>query len=235
MKKLISVLLSASLILGLASCGNAKNTKRTRDRDEEDPTTAAAYKVEKGDETILTTGTVPATFSPDFTFSTTDRDGNTYDERIFSSGMLTMVNFWEPWCGPCVNEMPDIEKLYENYKDMGLQVVGVYSETSMENDVTQILKDYNKMVEDAGEEDKSIVYTDIVGALMKSVTKIINTISYVLIAFVAISLVVSSIMIGVITYISVLERRKEIGILRAMGASKHNVAQVFNAPFVAVF
>ncbi len=141
MKKLISVLLSASLILGLASCGNAKNTKRTRDRDEEDPTTAAAYKVEKGDETILTTGTVPATFSPDFTFSTTDRDGNTYDERIFSSGMLTMVNFWEPWCGPCVNEMPDIEKLYENYKDMGLQVVGVYSETSMEADVTQILKD----------------------------------------------------------------------------------------------
>ena len=85
------------------------------------------------------------------------------------------------------------------------------------------------MVEDKGEEDKSIVYTDIVGALMKSVTKIINTISYVLIAFVAISLVVSSIMIGVITYISVLERRKEIGILRAMGASKRNVADVFNA------
>ena len=85
------------------------------------------------------------------------------------------------------------------------------------------------MVEDRGEEDKSIVYTDIVGALMKSVTKIINTISYVLIAFVAISLVVSSIMIGVITYISVLERRKEIGILRAMGASKRNVADVFNA------
>ena len=85
------------------------------------------------------------------------------------------------------------------------------------------------MAEDAGEEDKKITYTDIVGALMKSVTKIINTISYVLIAFVAISLVVSSIMIGVITYISVLERRKEIGILRAMGASKHNVAQVFNA------
>ena len=67
---------------------------------------------------------------------------------------------------------------------------------------------------------------------MKSVTKIVNTISYVLIAFVAISLVVSSIMIGVITYISVLERRKEIGILRAMGASKMNVAQVFNAETV---
>ena len=71
--------------------------------------------------------------------------------------------------------------------------------------------------------------TDVVGSLMASVTTIVNLISYVLIAFVAISLVVSSIMIGVITYISVLERKKEIGILRAIGASKKNVSQVFNA------
>ena len=98
--------------------------------------------------------------------------------------------------------------------------------------IVKIIEDYNKAAEEAKDEDKSITYTDIVGALMKSVTKIINTISYVLIAFVAISLVVSSIMIGVITYISVLERRKEIGILRAMGASKMNVAQVFNAETV---
>ena len=101
-----------------------------------------------------------------------------------------------------------------------------------EEDLDEMRDEANTDCEDEyemSEEDKSIVYTDIVGALMKSVTKIINTISYVLIAFVAISLVVSSIMIGVITYISVLERRKEIGILRAMGASKHNVAQVFNA------
>ena len=80
-----------------------------------------------------------------------------------------------------------------------------------------------------GAEDKVISYTDMVGTLMSSVTTIIDTISYVLIAFIGISLVVSSIMIGVITYISVLERKKEIGILRAIGASKHNVAQVFNA------
>ena len=111
-----------------------------------------------------------------------------------------------------------------------LQSITIYPKDFESKDqITQIIQDYNKMVEEAGEDDKSIVYTDIVGALMKSVTKIINTISYVLIAFVAISLVVSSIMIGVITYISVLERRKEIGILRAMGASKHNVAEVFNA------
>ena len=74
-----------------------------------------------------------------------------------------------------------------------------------------------------------ITYTDMVGTLMSSVTDIIDIISYVLIAFVAISLVVSSIMIGVITYISVLERKKEIGILRAIGASKGNISQVFNA------
>jgi putative ABC transport system permease protein len=81
----------------------------------------------------------------------------------------------------------------------------------------------------AGMEEKVISYTDMVGTLMSSVTDIVDTISYVLIAFVAISLVVSSIMIGVITYISVLERKKEIGILRAIGSSKGNISQVFNA------
>lgn len=94
--------------------------------------------------------------------------------------------------------------------------------------VIQILDDYNARMEKT-DEDKVISYTDYVGTLMSSVTDIINVISYVLIAFVAISLVVSSIMIGVITYISVLERKKEIGILRAIGASKHNISQVFNA------
>ena len=79
------------------------------------------------------------------------------------------------------------------------------------------------------DEDKVITYTDVVGTLMSSVTNIVDVISYVLIAFVGISLVVSSIMIGVITYISVLERKKEIGILRAIGASKQNISQVFNA------
>ncbi len=95
--------------------------------------------------------------------------------------------------------------------------------------IKSILDDYNAMVTANGEDDKVILYTDLVATMMSSVTNIINTISYVLIAFVAISLVVSSIMIGVITYISVLERRKEIGILRALGASKHNITQVFNA------
>ena len=96
-------------------------------------------------------------------------------------------------------------------------------------EVVQILNTYNERMEDAGKEEQVITYTDMVGTLMSSVTDIIDVISYVLIAFVAISLIVSSIMIGVITYISVLERKKEIGILRAIGASKNNISQVFNA------
>lgn len=91
--------------------------------------------------------------------------------------------------------------------------------------ISDIISDYNKSVK----ESEQITYTDYIGLLLSSVTKIINAISYVLIAFVSISLVVSSIMIGIITYISVLERTKEIGILRAMGASKHDVSRVFNA------
>jgi len=97
--------------------------------------------------------------------------------------------------------------------------------------VIEILDDYNANMKKV-DEDKVISYTDIVGTLMESVTDIVNMISYVLIAFVAISLIVSSIMIGVITYISVLERKKEIGILRAIGASKGDISRVFNAETV---
>ena len=95
--------------------------------------------------------------------------------------------------------------------------------------LTELIDTYNSDMREAGKEDKVITYTDYVATLMSSVTTIVDTISYVLVAFVAISLVVSSIMIGIITYISVLERTKEIGILRAIGASKRNIAQVFNA------
>lgn len=91
--------------------------------------------------------------------------------------------------------------------------------------VTDAIEAYN----DKAEEADKITYTDMVAMLMSSVTTIVNAISYVLIAFVAISLIVSSIMIGIITYISVLERTKEIGILRSIGASKRDISRVFNA------
>lgn len=100
--------------------------------------------------------------------------------------------------------------------------------------ISAFIGDYNKKMTEAEREDDVIEYTDYVGMMISSVSDIVNAISYVLIAFVAISLVVSSIMIGIITYISVLERTKEIGILRAMGASKGNISNVFNAETLIV-
>lgn len=123
-----------------------------------------------------------------------------------------------------------------NLEDMGYadlaapEEIDIYTADFDKKDaVAAILDDYNEQMEAAGTEEKAVEYTDTVGTLMSSVTQIINIVSYALIAFVGVSLVVSSIMIGVITYISVLERKKEIGILRALGASKRNVSQVFNA------
>ena len=102
------------------------------------------------------------------------------------------------------------------------------------DEIKKIINDYNEKQEKAGKEENVINYSDMVGLLMTGVTGIINIISYVLISFVSISLVVSSIMIGIITYISVLERTKEIGILRAVGASKKDVSRVFNAETLIV-
>ncbi len=128
------------------------------------------------------------------------------------------------------------DTLDANLKDFGyaadddLRAVTIYpKDFDAKEQVTKILNRYNEKMRAAGQKEKVITYTDVVGTLMSSVTRIVNAISYVLIAFVSISLVVSSIMIGVITYISVLERRREIGILRAIGASRRNVGQVFNA------
>ena len=93
----------------------------------------------------------------------------------------------------------------------------------------QFVEDYNTKVIENGYEEKEIKYTDTTGILMESVKIIVNAVTYVLIAFISISLVVSSMMIGIITYISVYERTKEIGILRAIGASKKNISSIFNA------
>ena len=98
----------------------------------------------------------------------------------------------------------------------------------------KFIDDYNQEMQDNGDEDMVISYTDVTGVMIKSVKSITNAVSYVLIAFVAISLIVSSIMIGVITYISVLERTKEIGILRAIGASKRDIARIFNAETIII-
>lgn len=111
--------------------------------------------------------------------------------------------------------------------------IDIYPASFEDKDVIKsILEDYNRAAEAAGEDERVITYSDLVGTLMSSVTRIVNIISWMLIAFVAISLVVSSIMIAIITYISVLERKKEIGVLRAIGASRSDVRHVFNAETV---
>lgn len=117
---------------------------------------------------------------------------------------------------------------YADFEDPSM--ISIYPKDFESKDqVIAILDDYNERMQDEGKDEQVITYTDMVGTLMSSVTDIVNVVSYVLIAFVSISLIVSSIMIGVITYISVLERKKEIGILRAIGASRRNISQVFNA------
>ena len=170
------------------------------------------------------------------TFSDMD-DLFSIDEDAFAEAF--QVNMDESQMQSFLAEMMStgVSSAEKNLSDFGycaeddMSSITIYPKDFESKDaIVEIINDYNAKAKAADEEE--ITYTDVVGALMKSVTKIVNTISYVLIAFVAISLVVSSIMIGVITYISVLERRKEIGILRAMGASKHNIAQVFNAETV---
>ena len=138
------------------------------------------------------------------------------------------------------NAMPPIyseSKLKDNYRKLGYvdlddpYTITIYASTFEDKDaIGTAIEHYNYSVKD----DDAIEYTDLVATLMSSITSIINVITYVLIAFVAISLVVSSIMIGIITYISVLERTKEIGILRAIGASKKDVSRVFNAETVII-
>lgn len=126
----------------------------------------------------------------------------------------------------------NLQKLGYAEKDTPSEIDIYPEDFNSKERITDILNTYNQSMKAKGEDDKVIVFTDFVATMLSSVTTIVNTLSYVLIAFVAISLIVSSIMIGVITYISVLERRKEIGILRALGASKHNITQVFNAETV---
>jgi len=125
----------------------------------------------------------------------------------------------------------------DNLKKMGYvdmeypATINIYASSFENKDViVDAIDEYNSSVEEL----KQIKYTDYLGIMMSSITTIINAITYVLIAFVAISLIVSSIMIGVITLISVQERTKEIGILRAIGASKKNVSGMFNAETVIV-
>ena len=128
------------------------------------------------------------------------------------------------------NSKDDVMKAFGWYLDEQPSSISIYSKDFAAKDhISDLIDQYNKDCTADEREEDAIHYTDVVGLMMSSITTIIDVISYVLIAFVSISLIVSSIMIGIITYISVLERTKEIGILRSIGASKMDITKVFNA------
>lgn len=143
MKRFVSVVLCISMLMAFTSCGASSTKEKDEEKDrieeneddkkEEDETEETS---EESEETVASEASGDSVI-----FSTTDRDGNAYDDSIFADYELTLINFWEPWCGPCVGEMPDLETLYENYSDKGLLVIGVYSEAGMEADVDAILED----------------------------------------------------------------------------------------------
>lgn len=127
MKKIFSVILCVSLALCLTACEGAPDSSiilndRGRSYEREPVETTEAY-------------------NPDFSFSTTDRNGVAWNQDCFRSNQVTMINFWEPWCGPCVSEIPDLERLYQSYKSRGFTILGVYSETEMEEEVDEIIRE----------------------------------------------------------------------------------------------
>ena len=149
---------------------------------------------------------------------------NMLDEYLKSPANETLINIYDTYISPGSYE--DNIKTFGKINKDAPSSIAIYTDSFESKDlIKECIDRYN----DSAKEEDKIVYTDYVGLLMSSVTTIINAISYVLIAFVSISLVVSSIMIAIITYISVLERTKEIGILRAMGTSKKDVSKIFNA------
>ncbi len=148
MRKMFIILI-AVFTIAFCACGTGRRNEEASApaaKEPADPAATAIVQTTEEQEDNQNTATeqgaeeaAPADFSPEFTFVTTDRDGNTYSETVFSGYKLTVLNFWEPWCGPCVRELPDLQKLYENYSDKGLNIIGIYSTSGMEEDVTDIL------------------------------------------------------------------------------------------------
>jgi len=156
------------------------------------------------------------------------------EEKLSSAFSMNMdENDLQALLSSLMSSSTSLKKNLKNFgyiEESDISQITIYPyDFDSKQELNNFINKYNDLQETSNNKEKAIIYSDLVGLMMSSISDIINTISYVLIAFVAISLLVSSIMIGVITYISVYERQKEIGILRAMGAAKNNIANIFNA------
>ena len=135
MKKIVSLIVCAAMVFAVAACSSSPEVTKSGNSKGNDPAVTEESKNAYSADDTKTGEKV--------SFRTTDRAGQSYDDSIFAEHELTLINFWEPWCGPCVGEIPDLQQLYSDYSGKGLLILGVYSETGMESDVDEILSSSN--------------------------------------------------------------------------------------------
>ena len=220
--KIVGIIKPTENRLSGSSYGSVGYTKKLVDYAIEKTleTDIAKYQLENTNVNVLT----GLEFTTDFDINNLTNEQKYYLSTLSQEELLSLMSSMEN--NTYENNLSKLGIVDKDYPSS----INIYpKDFESKETIEKLIEDYNKDKTDNNQLDKVINYTDIVGLMMESVTSIVNLISYVLIAFVAISLVVSSIMIGIITYISVLERTKEIGILRAIGASKKDISRVFNA------
>lgn len=176
---------------------------------------------------IFTGMAFPENANEEFDFASLSDEERAYMATLSEAELAELLNTYQDNYSTTYEKNLATLAAVDEEKPSAINIYAKDFETK--DNLETIISDYNTRETNAGRDENVITYSDLVGTIMSSVTSIINIISYVLIAFVGVSLVVSSIMIGIITYISVLERTKEIGILRSVGASKRDISRVFNA------
>lgn len=141
MNRFVNAIICILLVLVLAGCGTEDEDIGNVSNADTDVVASEVAEVEDSEKVeSLETEKIEEEDDRRLKFSTVDIDGNPMTEEIIKDAKVVLINFWEPWCGPCVGEMPELEELYENYKDKGLLILGVFSTEGMDDDVKEILE-----------------------------------------------------------------------------------------------